>query len=291
MSDINNTNQEPAITTYSRFFERYRMQPLTAGLIDGYRESSMRLYRETRDSIRALNLSREDNNTFALKLNTWAEHNLSQIRACNQAHMINSSVTMGPTLVTEIRQLLRDVMVTEQLVSENERLRRVLGEQNIEMERMNREMEAFMRRRGREAGIDRIRERIAEITRELREEPQDAIQRTLILSMSDTSRAQPIDPSAHVGENARNLADDSDVPERFLCIITGQIMTTPVYDPRNPNQCFEKEAIEKSLSMKAENPCNRQPLVGSQLVVNEGLQGEISDWMGEALKPKVARPS
>jgi hypothetical protein len=82
------------------------------------------------------------------------------------------------------------------------------------------------------------------------------------------------------GENAsQTLQDFDDLPEQYLCLITQEIMTTPVYDAKFPQYIFEKKAILKSLSYKSEHPFTRTPLTPAELVIDERLKEEITNYV------------
>jgi hypothetical protein len=70
-----------------------------------------------------------------------------------------------------------------------------------------------------------------------------------------------------------------DIPEYFLCGITFDVMVDPVCAPSGHS--YERLAIEKYITFKAEDPTTRTPLASTQLVPNHALRNAIHDWLQE----------
>jgi hypothetical protein len=70
--------------------------------------------------------------------------------------------------------------------------------------------------------------------------------------------------------------DSPDIPEEYLCQITQEIMTNPVYDINHVQYKFERSEILKALLIKKENPYTRTPLHETDLVEDSELKGKIS---------------
>lgn len=61
-------------------------------------------------------------------------------------------------------------------------------------------------------------------------------------------------------------------------------MTEPVYDPRHQNFLFDRCNIEAWLAKSPTHPCTREPLKASDLVSENILEAEISDFVENTLK-------
>ena len=74
-----------------------------------------------------------------------------------------------------------------------------------------------------------------------------------------------------------------DPPAHYLCSITRDVMQNPVID--HEGNSYEKEAIEKWLSINSVSPVTRSPLRLDQLIPNRGLQNAIegSKWSNVAV--------
>ena len=71
---------------------------------------------------------------------------------------------------------------------------------------------------------------------------------------------------------------DVEITEHYLCLISGSIMTTPVYDAHHTQYNFEYASILLWLSKKEENPYTRTALTETDLVVNDELKQEIAQF-------------
>lgn len=91
--------------------------------------------------------------------------------------------------------------------------------------------------------------------------------------------------------NAEKLAllPDLEIPEDFICGISREIMTNPVYDRRCPQQKFDLLVIKEWLKDHPSHPMTRQPLQLSELVYDEALKERINAFVASALQPS-ARP-
>lgn len=91
--------------------------------------------------------------------------------------------------------------------------------------------------------------------------------------------------------NAEKLASlpDLEIPEDFICGISREIMTNPVYDRGCPQQKFDLLVIREWLKDNPSHPMTRQPLQLSELVYDEALKERINAFVASALQPS-ARP-
>lgn len=76
---------------------------------------------------------------------------------------------------------------------------------------------------------------------------------------------------------------DVNIPDNFLCGISGNIMMNPVYDPNHPQQKYDLLVLEVWVHKHATNPCTRAPLVMENLVYDEDLKAQIDEFMTETL--------
>ena len=110
--------------------------------------------------------------------------------------------------------------------------------------------------------------------------------RTFPLSFFQTP-PQDATPLDIIGEHAKTLDTlhilTEDIPPEMCCLITCDIMTTPVFDPRNPDQKFEKLAILAALRHKSENPYTREPLDALGLVEDDELKKCIDSFVAEKI--------
>lgn len=100
------------------------------------------------------------------------------------------------------------------------------------------------------------------------------------------------------GKNAKRLEalsfDESNIPEDYCCELSTQIMTDPVFDPKQPQYKFERAWIEASLRKKEENPFTRTPLKKSELQADLALKEKIEAFMTNVesqQRQNVAGPS
>jgi len=70
--------------------------------------------------------------------------------------------------------------------------------------------------------------------------------------------------------------DDPNIPEEYLCQITQEIMTNPVYDKNHTQYKFERSEILKALSIKEQNPYTRTALHETDLIDDLELKGKIN---------------
>lgn len=97
--------------------------------------------------------------------------------------------------------------------------------------------------------------------------------------------------------NAEKLAflPDLEIPEEFLCTISREIMTNPVYDPRCPQQKFDLLVIRRWLDnpptdpmtderLPSTHPVTRAPLTLDQLVYDEVLKEQIEEFVARSLQ-------
>jgi hypothetical protein len=93
--------------------------------------------------------------------------------------------------------------------------------------------------------------------------------------------------SSTIGVNAQRLKEmnqDNDIPEKFLCEITQEIMSNPVRDKNHPQYVFEEASILKAMRGRAVNPYTNTPLVAEDLVPDKALQREINYYMAAVVE-------
>ncbi|WP_133129417.1 U-box domain-containing protein [Legionella yabuuchiae] len=90
--------------------------------------------------------------------------------------------------------------------------------------------------------------------------------------------------------NSSKLAGNTnlDIPEEFICAITHQIMTEPVYDRNFPQQRYDRHAIERWLSDHSTNPYTRTQLTTENLIADDGLKERIDEFVANVLETSVA---
>jgi hypothetical protein len=92
----------------------------------------------------------------------------------------------------------------------------------------------------------------------------------------------PAPPGA--GENAEKLSGlELNIPDEFICPLSFQIMTNPVYVNAHPGQRFERSWIEYHLREHNDNPLNREPLSLSELSDDTTLKNQIDAYVEEQL--------
>lgn len=67
--------------------------------------------------------------------------------------------------------------------------------------------------------------------------------------------------------------------EKYVCMLSGDIMSEPVYDKAHPDIKFEKNWILRSLETKAENPFTRTALTSTDLIADIPLKQEIDAFV------------
>lgn len=102
-------------------------------------------------------------------------------------------------------------------------------------------------------------------------------------------------PNPPKGENADKLAGinfQGEIPEEFCCLLSSEIMTDPVYDPRCSQYKFEKSWITHWLLKNSTHPCTRDGLTSSGLRSDSELKGRINEFVAQQLQPsRPGRPS
>ena len=110
---------------------------------------------------------------------------------------------------------------------------------------------------------------------------QDQDLQRVLLDSVQSPLGQVVRP-VDFGANAQTLKDMNyagEIPELFLCSITNDIMTDPVFDPNHPQFVFEFKTIARSLESRCENPFTRTPLILNQLVSKSALKNEINQFI------------
>jgi len=73
--------------------------------------------------------------------------------------------------------------------------------------------------------------------------------------------------------------EDGDIPEYFLCPITGCIMRQPAMTPEGVT--YDYDAIAEWLSAKQTDPSTNLPLTSDQLCPNRTLRSMIEDFIAK----------
>jgi hypothetical protein len=106
-----------------------------------------------------------------------------------------------------------------------------------------------------------------------------------IIQIATNQRNHPIytPPAATVlNSNQEQLGSyPGRIPEEYLCQLSFEIMTDPVFDPRVPHIKFERGYIERVLAIKNENPFTRQPLTHEELIPDTELKDLIKTFVDE----------
>ena len=76
---------------------------------------------------------------------------------------------------------------------------------------------------------------------------------------------------------------DLKVDHDFICGISQEIMTNPVYDPDFPQQKYDLLVIEAWLCDHETNPCTRTTLLTQNLVYDDALKLRIDRFMNDTL--------
>ncbi len=84
------------------------------------------------------------------------------------------------------------------------------------------------------------------------------------------------DPEQFLHSTRLAAYPDLEIPLKYKCAISLDIMTTPVYDKRCPQQKFELSVIKTWLAEFPTHPVTRQPLSEADLVVDTPLQKDIA---------------
>lgn len=84
-------------------------------------------------------------------------------------------------------------------------------------------------------------------------------------------------PAAEANEVALDSIgfDCNNIPQKYCCMLSGAVMTHPVYDINNPVARFEKSWILYQLTIRRENPATRTPLIAENLRDDLALKAEI----------------
>ena len=77
---------------------------------------------------------------------------------------------------------------------------------------------------------------------------------------------------------------DVKIDADFICGISQDIMTNPVYDPAYPQQKYDLLVIESWLREHETNPCTRTPLLAEKLVYDEELKLRIDRFMTDTIQ-------
>ena len=76
----------------------------------------------------------------------------------------------------------------------------------------------------------------------------------------------------------------------FLCNISDEIMTDPVYAHYCPQQKFEFNVIKRWLRENQTHPCTRAPLHVEDLVHDIELKAQIDNFVDETISARSQRP-
>lgn len=93
-------------------------------------------------------------------------------------------------------------------------------------------------------------------------------------------------------QNARKLEayGNVEIDERFICGITHEIMTHPIYDRNKPHQKMDFRALLEWLKEHNTHPFTRSELHISNLEYDEMLKTEIDLFVAKTLEASVNRP-
>ena len=88
------------------------------------------------------------------------------------------------------------------------------------------------------------------------------------------------------GANSERIKhlDALDIPNEYICPISFDIMTDPVFVTAHPEQRFERSYIEQSLRLKPENPLTREPLSLDGIQADVTMKNEIEQYIQEQLQ-------
>ena len=82
------------------------------------------------------------------------------------------------------------------------------------------------------------------------------------------------------GVNAERLEGiDVDIPSEYICPLSQEIMTDPVFDPEHPKIHFERSWIVTHLQNFKTNPITKTPLKITDLVVDTKLKDAIDNFV------------
>ncbi|MDP3267904.1 MAG: hypothetical protein Q8M40_02530 [Legionella sp.] len=79
-----------------------------------------------------------------------------------------------------------------------------------------------------------------------------------------------------------NFPDDF-IPDEYLCVLSSQIMDTPVYDTRTTNTFFDKNKFNESVKEKGVNPYTQVAVTAQNIVVDESLKNKIENFMAKVI--------
>lgn len=91
--------------------------------------------------------------------------------------------------------------------------------------------------------------------------------------------------------NSTKLANypDLEIDDEFICAISREIMTNPVYDPNYPQQKYDLLVIREWLKEHPTNPMTRTELSLDSLVYDEGLKQRIDDFVDSVTSQNACR--
>jgi len=115
--------------------------------------------------------------------------------------------------------------------------------------------------------------------------PDIGIDALLNASLYDTSSAAPI-PLPAAGENAASLEAanfSGDIPEKYICKLSGNIMTNPVHDAAHIDIKFEEAWLLRALDTKQENPFTKTRLTKENVVADVALKTKIANYVKETI--------
>lgn len=76
---------------------------------------------------------------------------------------------------------------------------------------------------------------------------------------------------------SENIEDGADIPEYFICSISGCIMSQPAVTPDGVT--YDYESIKEWLKNKKTDPTTCSPLTVDQLYPNRTIRSMIEDWI------------
>jgi hypothetical protein len=93
--------------------------------------------------------------------------------------------------------------------------------------------------------------------------------------------------------NAKRLEGYSnlEIDDDFICKISFEIMTQPVYDPAFPEHKYDLPVIQHWLKEHDTNPTTRSPLSIENLVHDHSLKERIDQFVDLSLEKSIFRPN
>ncbi len=75
--------------------------------------------------------------------------------------------------------------------------------------------------------------------------------------------------------------EESDIPERFICVLSGEMMSNPAYLSSNPKVNYERLHLSKWINDNNTDPTTRQRISSVGIVDNNELRNEILSFLSD----------